>query len=515
MEEPQEEQLAFSLIAQGICKNLFRISNDFLMESVNLRKELIKSGVISEEETYDMVVANTKLRSALVQYLGLGLPTEPILSRYGREFGISDYDIYFHCNTASKASAYIGRIMPDKSFSEVSQILDSLAKQKKKIQQYLYRIRDQVIANMGLPETPDFELIKREKSSEKKKKQEEAMTTAEELRSIVTNKLFNATHSSKKNTGDDSFMDERALAEPDADELDAEPMVEHDAETMGEHDAEPVAKLLDELGPDRVDEHIDSDGKTHKVYIFRPKMPATEPVVAEPVAAEPDYVDDDETETLESDKYDSDGKDNIDDLFGPDDNSNESIQQKNAGGGKWGNRSMEPDEQQLYETCECDVLDLLEYLKGRLPKKFGRRVFEPCYGNGAIAKVVEKHGYTVTVARDKYTLEESHDFLTEDYPDRNSYDLIITNTPFKDKARFFEQLQLSCKPFCAIFPCDLIGALANKWRNGYKILVPKKVMMFEHDGRKSGYGGHCFWFLGNFYEEWLNTDHTYTIEYLK
>lgn len=72
------------------------------------------------------------------------------------------------------------------------------------------------------------------------------------------------------------------------------------------------------------------------------------------------------------------------------------------------------------------------------------------------------------------------------------------------------------KPFCAIFPDDMIGMLAyNEGRNGFRVLIPPQRMHFLHEGKKSSYGNACFWFLGNFFEDSLNTEGTYVIEYLE
>jgi hypothetical protein len=127
-----------------------------------------------------------------------------------------------------------------------------------------------------------------------------------------------------------------------------------------------------------------------------------------------------------------------------------------------------------------------------------KRVFEPCYGNGAIAKVLEANGFQVTIQRDKYTLPNKHDFLIDELPDPGWYDVIITNTPFAKKIDFFQRLIQTNKPFAATFPLDIICRLRNKNVSGIHILISKVNMVFDRDGKRQQIGTQCVWFLGNF-----------------
>jgi hypothetical protein len=75
--------------------------------------------------------------------------------------------------------------------------------------------------------------------------------------------------------------------------------------------------------------------------------------------------------------------------------------------------------QDLYESPENSLLlldPILSTLKGKI-------IYEPCCGNGAIVKFLETRGFTV-IARDLYTTEVKHDYLTEEDPE---YDVMITN----------------------------------------------------------------------------------------
>jgi len=455
MDDDNSLLLAHGLIlsskAQLICQRLCKISSDFSLEAINLREELIKCGVISDLDTYDMVVANTQLRSALVQYLGLALQTDPILSKYGKEFGISDYDIYFHCNTGVKAREFFGRLMPDKPFNEVSKILDAIVTKKKSIQSVLYRIRDQVFANMGLPETPDFELIKRERStSEKKKKQddENSLRSEEEIKSDVTKRLFTRSRSNR-NTGGNSSI------QPDDDDSDL-------AYTADDLTSEAYSDLTSEAYSDL----------TTKVSTLTP-----------PVVVKKKKSSDHDVEV----EVDNKQKRNYRDALDP------------------------SDVQQLYETMECDVLDLIQFVKTCVPNL--TRVFEPCVGHGAIADILAQHGYDITVRRDKYTLDESIDFLTDELPDKSEYDIIITNTPFQNKKAFLSRLMETEKPFCAIFPLEILTCYRDIDNKGFGFLIPKKAMKFMRDG-KVVEPCACIWVLGNFNESTVNTMGVHTFGYL-
>jgi hypothetical protein len=110
------------------------------------------------------------------------------------------------------------------------------------------------------------------------------------------------------------------------------------------------------------------------------------------------------------------------------------------------------DPSQFYQTEPRDTEAIANYLQTHHPEL--KRVFEPCYGNGAIANILEEYGLQVTVQRDKYTLPNKHDFLTDELPDPSLYDVIVTNTPFAKKLDFFQRLIQTNKPFASIFPID-------------------------------------------------------------
>jgi hypothetical protein len=85
---------------------------------------------------------------------------------------------------------------------------------------------------------------------------------------------------------------------------------------------------------------------------------------------------------------------------------------------RYGN-ATKPLPQDLFETPENALL-LLDPVLSTLE---GKVIYEPCCGNGAIVRFLEKRGFTV-ISRDLYTTELKQDYLVEEDPE---YDVLITN----------------------------------------------------------------------------------------
>ena len=104
--------------------------------------------------------------------------------------------------------------------------------------------------------------------------------------------------------------------------------------------------------------------------------------------------------------------------------------------------------QDLFETPENALMLLEPFLK----VMEGKTIYEPCCGNGAIVKFLEKRGFTV-IGRDLYTTEQKHDYLLAEDP---VYDVLITNPPFCLKHEFFEKAMNSQKPFIMLLPLQFL-----------------------------------------------------------
>ncbi len=151
-------------------------------------------------------------------------------------------------------------------------------------------------------------------------------------------------------------------------------------------------------------------------------------------------------------------------------------------------------QQDLFETQDSAIMlldPILETLKGKV-------IYEPCCGNGAIVKYLEKKGFTV-IARDLYTTEEKHDYLVEEDPE---YDVLITNPPFCIKHEFFEKAMLSGKPFILLLPLQFLipKCSYNNIKNcaiDMIIMNPSPKFLNENADRQVG---ECAWFIVNLTE---------------
>jgi hypothetical protein len=150
--------------------------------------------------------------------------------------------------------------------------------------------------------------------------------------------------------------------------------------------------------------------------------------------------------------------------------------------------------QDLYESPDNAIMlldPILETLKGKV-------IYEPCCGNGAIVKYLEKKGFTV-IARDMYTTEVKHDYLVEKDPE---YDVLITNPPFCIKHQFFEKAMLSGKPFILLLPLQFLTPKCSydnikKCAIDMIIMNPSPKFLNENADRQVA---ECAWFIVNLTE---------------
>ena len=160
---------------------------------------------------------------------------------------------------------------------------------------------------------------------------------------------------------------------------------------------------------------------------------------------------------------------------------------------RYGN-ATKPLPQDLFETPE-NALMLLDPILSTLE---GKVIYEPCCGNGAIVKYLEKKGFTV-IARDLYTTEEKQDYLVEEDPE---YDVLLTNPPFCSKHKFFEKAMLSGKPFIMLLPIAFFTPKCSydnikKCAIDMIIMNPNPVFLNENADR---HVGDCAWVIVNLTE---------------
>ena len=150
--------------------------------------------------------------------------------------------------------------------------------------------------------------------------------------------------------------------------------------------------------------------------------------------------------------------------------------------------------QDLFETPENALMlldPILDTLKGKV-------IYEPCCGNGAIVRYLEKKGFTV-ISRDLYTTELKQDYLVEEDPE---YDVLITNPPFCVKHQFFEKAMLSSKPFIMLLPLSFLIAKCS-YENIKKCLIDIIIMNPSPsflNGDVERHVGECGWFIVNLTE---------------
>ena len=150
--------------------------------------------------------------------------------------------------------------------------------------------------------------------------------------------------------------------------------------------------------------------------------------------------------------------------------------------------------QDLYETPENALMlldPILDTLKGKV-------IYEPCCGNGAIVKYLEKKGFTV-IARDLYTTEVKRDYLIDEDPE---YDVLITNPPFCSKHKFFEKAILSEKPFIMLLSLSFMTAKCsydNIKNCAIDIIVMNPSPKFLNGGVERNVCD-CAWFIVNMTE---------------
>jgi hypothetical protein len=141
----------------------------------------------------------------------------------------------------------------------------------------------------------------------------------------------------------------------------------------------------------------------------------------------------------------------------------------------------------------------MEYLEPHLP---AGRLWDPCAGNGALAKWLESRGRDVVVS-DKYPAPgyESAElnFLKCDQDAIEAaigdYDAIVTNPPFCLKTEFLERLYALGKPFCCLLPITALetpkrGALFA--RHGLSLHVVPERLRFTDNCRGPSFNTSWF-----------------------
>jgi hypothetical protein len=150
------------------------------IEAKYFKEELILSDLLDERSDYYDVINDTGFMKYLTVHLAVELSHNVSTSIYGKNLffcsekkhwvGISDFHLYFHCNTEKSARLYFAQKFPSVFVPDA--VYYKIMKKIRAIRQRLYRLRNNIIANMELLNTPDFEYRKNLKKKEKKEMKE-------------------------------------------------------------------------------------------------------------------------------------------------------------------------------------------------------------------------------------------------------------------------------------------------------------------------------------------------------
>lgn len=124
-------------------------------------------------------------------------------------------------------------------------------------------------------------------------------------------------------------------------------------------------------------------------------------------------------------------------------------------------------------------------------------IWEPCWGAGAIAKVLAAVKNTdgsprfSVVGTDLYSdaPQGKLDFLTQ--PPAFAYDMIITNPPWNDKPAWLNRFTSTGRPFFALYPLSIMAGVATTTiftRTPAKFFIANKHVKFEHEGKMTDVG---------------------------
>lgn len=165
----------------------------------------------------------------------------------------------------------------------------------------------------------------------------------------------------------------------------------------------------------------------------------------------------------------------------------------------------------FYQTPPACTRALIDFFKNDIKLNPNLSVLDPCAGELAITKELEKFFPQVDVM-DKYMDYSGEDFLKTD----KSWDIIIANVPYSDKYNFLNKaLEVGEKVF-AILPQQINNY--NVFHKEYmdrpdfvgKLVMTPKIMM--HEGQKIVKGGTSSyaWFFWD-----KHHDRNYSLEWYK
>jgi hypothetical protein len=154
--------ITFSTEASALCRAILNFGLELKGTAMTLRDVLLRDGVITDEDSYATVMNNVRLKAALLKYLSIGLEQDKNKSRYGRKI-VSDFDLYHNMVTDKQFNEVLDAAHFD--YNKVD--FTKLKKNRSNLRQWLHRLRNNLIEDFELPETPDKDEINRAKKAKK------------------------------------------------------------------------------------------------------------------------------------------------------------------------------------------------------------------------------------------------------------------------------------------------------------------------------------------------------------
>lgn len=195
---PESSNGDIRLSDQGIqlCKQITLNSYQMLEYCKELKLVLMNQGLILDTNTYQDVKSNYPLTRCLLHYIALSLPKEKAQSKYGLNL-VSDYDLHHKMATDLDLNKYCEKHLQIHNMADQRYV--DLKASRRRLYTYVARIRDQILLNFELPETPDKKREEAEAAASRKKaKNSKVEKTDEEIEADVTNNLMSTTTNAKK-----------------------------------------------------------------------------------------------------------------------------------------------------------------------------------------------------------------------------------------------------------------------------------------------------------------------------
>lgn len=415
---------------------------------IRLKEALVESCIIDATITYNEFRANNSLMNALMTQIAYSLSQEVgESSPYGLNL-VSEYELFHNLK-----NTYVIRMALQRDGNPVTEEnVERLFKNRVNLQKRLRRLRDTVLVEMELFDTPDDVTVST--SSSKKEKKPKSNKPKPKPK-----KLF-----------------------ADGEEEGAEKTIEKEGKEKDTEDEDEEGK----------DESVAEEGKDEAVENERSDE---QELMPEEFVTYCRIVDDTDEEKQENDNG------SVDDTLTMDSSMPSEVEVKpRTYKGQRSSEHVTGDMRDLYES-DPRVLDcLLEFLGNDIRPEMV--ISEPCCGRSQkLVAGLKERGFNNIVASDieKYSDDIIQlDVVKDDIP---RCDFIITNPPFSLKKEIVTKLFRNDVPFAVILPLDCLGtvymkSLMNAHYGCHIVMIPTAFRFKKQDG-VAVQVGPIVWFVGN------------------